>query len=135
SCEFYAGAANVSMWDTLFSQAASEGISVFVSAGDTGAAGCDEFGTLPMYQILSINYICASSYATCVGGTEFAEGANVAQYWSTANGAGQVSALSYIPEGAWNEPEIGALSLSYIAASGGGGASVYVPKPAWQTGM
>jgi hypothetical protein len=42
--------------------------------------------------------------------------------------------LSYIPEGSWNEPQIGALSFSYIAASGGGGASIYVPKPTWQTG-
>jgi hypothetical protein len=135
SCEFYAGSANVGMWDTLFSQAASEGISVFVSAGDAGAAGCDEqFGTPPAYQILSINYICASSYATCVGGTELSEGANATQYWSTTNGAGLQSALSYIPEGAWNEPQIGALSFSYIAASGGGGASIYVPKPTWQTG-
>jgi pseudomonalisin len=135
SCEFYAGAANVSMWDTLFSQAASEGISVFVSSGDAGAAGCDQqFGTPPVYQILSINYICASSYATCVGGTEFAEGANATQYWSTTNGAGLVSALSYIPEGAWNEPQLNTLSFSYVVASGGGGASIYVPKPTWQIG-
>jgi pseudomonalisin len=135
SCEVYAGATGVSQWDGLFSVAASEGISVFVSAGDSGAAGCDEqFGVPPAYQFLSINYICASSYATCVGGTEFAEGANSAQYWSTTNGTGLVSATGYIPEGAWNEINVGVSSLSDIVASGGGGASIYVPKPAWQTG-
>ncbi|MEO9071932.1 MAG: Ig-like domain repeat protein [Edaphobacter sp.] len=134
SCEFYAGAANVSLWDTLFSQAASEGISVFVSSGDAGAAGCDtQFAVPPVYQILSINYICASSYATCVGGTELSEGANVAQYWSATNGTGLVSALKYIPEGAWNEPLLGE-GIGNVAASGGGGASIYIPKPTWQTG-
>ena len=44
------------MWDALFSQAASEGISVFVSSGDSGATGCDVGGELgPAYQFLSIN--------------------------------------------------------------------------------
>jgi hypothetical protein len=135
SCEFYAGASAVSQWDTLYSLAASEGISVFVSSGDTGAAGCDSnFAVPPVYQFASINFLCASSYVTCVGGTEFAEGANSAQYWSSTNGAGLASALGYIPEGAWNELNVGVSNLSYIVASGGGGASIYVPKPAWQTG-
>lgn len=135
ACEAYQGASGVSLWDTLFAQAASEGISVFVSAGDTGAAGCDDnFGTPPAYQFLSINYLCASSYATCVGGTEFADTANPTQYWATTNGAGLATALGYIPEGAWNEINVGVSSTSYIVASGGGGASIYVPKPAWQIG-
>ena len=34
SCEFNAGASQVSQWDALFGMAASEGISVFVSSGD-----------------------------------------------------------------------------------------------------
>jgi subtilase family serine protease len=130
SCEAYAGASAVSQWDTLFALAASEGISVFVSSGDSGAAGCDgQFQTPPAYQFRSINYICASSYVTCVGGTEFVEGST--QYWSSTNGTGLVSALGYIPEGAWNEP--GSFA-PFVAASGGGGASIYVPKPAWQAG-
>ena len=131
SCEVLSGPSGVSLWDTLFSQAASEGISVFVSAADSGAATCDtQFATPPAYQFRSINYICASSYATCVGGTEFAEGANAAQYWSSTNGTGLASALSYIPEGAWNE----STTYPYTATSGGGGASLYIPKPAWQAG-
>jgi len=135
SCEFYAGASAVSQWDTLYSLAASEGISVFVSSGDTGAAGCDSnFAVPPVYQFASINYLCASSYVTCVGGTEFAEGANSAQYWLNTNGTGLASAVGYIPEGAWNELSVGTPNLSYIVASGGGGASIYVPKPGWQTG-
>ncbi|HEX7159137.1 MAG TPA: protease pro-enzyme activation domain-containing protein, partial [Edaphobacter sp.] len=50
-CEAYGGASSVALWDALFSQAASEGISVFVSSGDSGAAGCDAGGELaPTYQ-------------------------------------------------------------------------------------
>jgi subtilase family serine protease len=136
ACEGYEGASAVSQWDGLFSVAASEGISVFVSAGDSGAAGCDEqFEAAPAYQFPSINYICSSSYATCIGGTEFAEGFNTRLYWSSSNGAGFTNALSYIPEGAWNEPNgTGTSSSSYVVSAGGGGASIYVPKPVWQTG-
>lgn len=137
SCEVYAGPANVSLWDTLFAQAASEGISVFVSSADSGAASCDaQFSTPGAYQFLAINYICASSYATCVGATEPADFANPSQYWSSTNGTNLASALSYIPEGAWNEPTVtlSTGATAYVAASTGGGASIYVPKPSWQTG-
>src|SRR5262249_17329986 len=45
---------------------------------------------------------------------------------NTSTGA---SAMSYIPERVWND----ALALQALWA-GGGGASIYFPKPAWQTG-
>jgi len=135
-CEAYGGTSEVALWDALFSQAASEGISIFVSSGDSGAATCDaSFELAPVTQLLSINDICASSYATCVGGTEFADFTNPSQYWSSTNSTGLVSALGYIPEGAWNESASYQSSLGgYPVAGGGGGRSVYVPKPFWQTG-
>jgi subtilase family serine protease len=132
-CEINDGSADVKKWDSLFSQAASQGISVLVCAMDSGAATCDPgFATPPATQQLSINAICASSYATCVGGTEFADTANPSLYWSSSNNSSLVSALGYIPEGAWNEPL--SQGLENIA-SGGGGASLYIPKPSWQTGV
>ena len=73
-CESSAGPSGVAFWDTLFQQAAAEGISVFVCSGDSGASGCDEHGDYPPPANPapnSPNYICSSSYATCVGGTEF----------------------------------------------------------------
>ena len=135
-CEANAGQQGVSVWDTLFSTAAAEGISVMVSSGDSGAAGCDgDSSTLPVTQTASINYICASGYATCVGGTEFADTSSAASYWSTQNGSGQSSAVSYIPEGAWNEPtSTSGGKTTYVAAGTGGGASAYIAKPSWQTG-
>ena len=132
-CEANAGQQGVSVWDTLFSAAAAEGISVMVSSGDSGAAGCDgDSNTLPLTQKASINYICSSSYATCVGGTEFADTSSAGSYWSTQNGSGESSAVGYIPEGAWNEPTSG--TGKYVAAGTGGGASAYIAKPSWQTG-
>ena len=137
SCETYNGAGGVQFWDTLFSQAASQGISVFVSSADSAAATCEsQFGDVPAYQFRNINVICSSSYATCVGGTELAETTNTGLYWGTSNGTTLASALSYIPEGAWNEPinTVGGVT-TYVARGGGGGSSLYIPKPSWQTGV
>ncbi len=135
NCESAAGASGVTYWDTLFQQAAGEGISVFVSSGDSGASGCDSAFSTPQANPAanSINYICASSYATCVGGTEFNDTANPSLYWMSNNGSNLVSALSYIPEGAWNEP-LDSTSKPVVAATGGG-VSAYVATPSWQTGI
>src|ERR1019366_5067727 len=128
ACELAAGPSGVNFWDTLFEQAAAEGISVFVSSGDSGASGCDaNFSAPPSLPAAnSINYICSSSYATCVGGTEFNDTSNPSLYWNASNGFELESALSYIPEGGWNEPTSG--SKTEVAASGGGMSS-YVATP------
>ncbi|MGC1436891.1 MAG: protease pro-enzyme activation domain-containing protein [Terriglobales bacterium] len=132
-CEADAGQAGVAYWDSLFAQAAGEGISVFVSSDDSAAAGCDQsFAPPPATQALSPNSICSSSYATCVGGTEFADFANPSQYWSPNNGPGFESALGYIPEGAWNEPMNPQNQLQ--VAGTGGGVSLHIATPSWQKG-
>jgi pseudomonalisin len=128
SCEQEMGATELSFYNDLWEQAASEGISVFVSSGDAGAAGCsagsDNDGTAA-----AVNGLCSSPYSTCVGGTEFAEGSNVAEYWSTTNSAGYSSALGYIPEVVWNESATnGGMGLW---ATGGGVSAVY-QQPSWQ---
>jgi len=133
-CESAAGSSGVSYWNTLFQQAAVEGISVFVSSGDSGASGCDTAFTTPPAspEANSPNSICSTSYATCVGGTEFNDTSNPSEYWSSANGTGLLSALGYIPEGGWNEPTSG--SATQVAASGGGVSVYNTPTPTWQTG-
>jgi pseudomonalisin len=135
ACEADRTQADVQLWDSLFSQGAAEGISTFVASGDAGVAGCDEyFHTPPQTQIASPNYICSSSYSTCVGGTEFADTADPPLYWqqSSNNGPPYASALSYIPEGGWNEPLNSQGGTQ--AASSGGGFSSYIPTPSWQVG-
>ena len=133
ACESEVGTGGVDFWDALFQQAAGEGVSVFVSSGDSGASGCDTaFATPPASPMPnSPNYICSSSYATCVGGTEFNDASNPSAYWSSSNGPGFSSALGYIPEGAWNEP--GTASNPQVAATGGGSSAIII-TPSWQTG-
>jgi pseudomonalisin len=129
SCETNMGAAQVSFYNSLWQQAAAEGISSFVSSGDSGAAGCDG-GSSRSGSQLGVNGLCSSPYATCVGGTQFKEGNGV--YWSPANGTGNASALGYIPEGVWNESASNGGSGLW---SSGGGASRYFKQPAWQAGL
>ncbi|HXF77524.1 MAG TPA: S53 family peptidase [Usitatibacter sp.] len=132
ACEQDAGSAGVAFWDSLFSQAAAEGVSVFVSSGDSGIAGCDEHHVAPPATpgVASPNYICSSSYVTCVGGTQFTD--TTGFYWNTTNASGLVSARGYIPEGAWNEPLNS--SGAYQIAATGGGVSAFIATPYWQVG-
>ena len=67
-----------------------------------------------------------------MGGTEFSEGGS-AGYWSGGNGLYDGSALSYIPEMAWNDTAMSVADEGGLSASGGGISSVY-KKPAWQSG-
>jgi hypothetical protein len=134
ACELDAGPSGVDFWNSLFSTAAAEGISVFVASGDAGAAGCDTYNsTPPATQVASPNYICSSSYDTCVGGTEFADTADPGLYWSSANSGTYESALGYIPEGGWNEP-LNSSGGTQASASGGGQSS-FIDKPSWQVGV
>ncbi len=71
-----------------------------------------------------------------VTGTVPNTNANATQYWSgTTNSKDTIgSALSYIPEMAWNDIlDITDNPQGFLAASGGG-ASIFFPKPAWQAG-
>ena len=128
SCEPEMGAAELAFYNSLWEQAASEGMSVFVASGDAGASGCSA-ATASTGTEAAVNGLCSSPYATCVGGTELNEGANPAEYWAAANAAGYGSALGYIPEVVWNESAIN--GGKGLWASGGGVSAVYA-QPAWQ---
>ena len=126
-CEAALGSAGNAFWNTTWAQAAAQGMSVFVSSGDGGAAGCDSPALKTATKGRGVNGLCSSPYSTCVGGTQFNDGYNPGQYWSATNGNGQSSALSYIPELAWNES-----GWSGGLWAGGGGASIVYRKPGWQ---
>jgi subtilase family serine protease len=128
SCEQEMGAAELAFYNSLWEQAASQGMSVFVASGDAGAAGCSS-PTAVAASGTAVNGLCTSPYSTCVGGTEFNEGSNAAQYWSSTNAAGYGSALRYIPEEVWNESALN--GGTGLWASGGGTSKVYA-QPAWQ---
>src|SRR5271163_4044927 len=127
-CEAASGQSGNAFWNSLWSQAAAQGMSVFVSSGDTGAAGCDGGSEQTAVHGTGVNSICSTPYSTCVGGTEFNDNSNPSLYWSSSNNSGYASALGYIPELAWNES----------AATGGlwasnGGVSIIYSKPSWQS--
>jgi len=129
-CESDLGRAGNQFWNSLWQQAAAQGMSVFVASGDSGAAGCDD-PSATSGTSADVNGLCSSPYATCVGGTQFNDTNNPAQYWSSSNTVNRVSAVSYIPESAWNES--GTAGGSALWASGGGPSHVY-SKPSWQSG-
>ena len=139
ACEYSATSRTYALqFDSYFATAAAQGIGTYISSGDNGAAGCDAGSTtIPSTQVIAPNLLCASSYATCVGGTEFADFTNPSAFWSSTNSTTKVSALGYIPEGAWNEPITtnSAGTTVYRATGTGGGASTAIPKPAFQTGV
>ena len=145
SCEQALGPTGNAFYNALWQQAAAEGITVLVAAGDNGAAGCDSASAgVPAEMGLAVNGVAATPYNVAVGGTEFAEGTQPATYWSGANSANYASAIGYIPEAAWNEscdpgqPASGTNCVygngNFSLLAGGGGASTVYPKPAWQTG-
>ena len=131
SCEQDMGSAELAFYNSLWQQAASQGMSVFVSSGDSGAAGCDAASSA-VGSGVGVNGMCSSSYVTCVGGTEFNEGANATQYWKAATGSSQTEAVGYIPETAWNESASDGGNALW--ATGGGPSRVYA-QPAWQQGV
>ncbi len=130
-CEAMMGAAENKFYNSLWQQAAAQGITVLVSSGDSGSAGCDGAGSSTAHYGSAVNGLCSSPYSTCVGGTMFSgDTANPGKYWSAGNTPGNVSALSYIPEVAWNES--GGVGGGGLWASGGGASNVYA-KPGWQS--
>ena len=127
ACESNLGTAGNNFYKNLWQQAAAQGITSFVSSGDAGAAGCN-IGSDTNGSGRGVNGLASTPYNISVGGTQFSEGAGA--YWNTSNGAGYASALSYIPEAAWNES--GTISGGSGLWSTGGGASSIYSKPAWQ---
>src|SRR5271154_1517487 len=129
-CESSLGSSGNSFLNSLWQQAAAQGITVFVSSGDNGAAGCDSASASSATHGRAVNGLCSTPYSVCVGGTEFNDLSNPTLYWSPSNTSStQASALSYIPEVVWN-----ASGPDYGLWASGGGASTMYAKPSWQSG-
>ena len=107
-CEAENGATANAAFNTTFQSAAAEGISIYVSSGDESAVSCDANLDAATHG-LGVSGFASSKYDIAVGGTDFAENTiassptNWENYWSSTNGAGNLSALSYIPEIPWND--------------------------------
>ena len=139
ACEAANGEAFDDMVQGWAQQANTQGQTIMASSGDSGAADCDPDIDASATQGLAVDVPAAIPEVTGTGGTEFTgdaaatvSGANAAAttYWTGTTGGTDTisSAITYIPEMAWNDTaENGSLSAS------GGGASTFFAKPAWQT--
>jgi hypothetical protein len=112
NCELGLGTAGNQFFYTLWQQAAAQGISVFVSSGDNGSAGCDNPGGPAQYG-LNVNGIASTPFNAAVGGTDFNQYKKATTYWnSTNNPSTQESAKGYIPETTWNDSCTNALAVT-----------------------
>jgi hypothetical protein len=85
---------------TLWEQAAAQGISVFVSTGDSGSDSCDD-GALNATDGLSVSSTASTPFNIAVGGTDFNDASDPTTFWK--NTAALSTAISYIPEIPWND--------------------------------
>jgi hypothetical protein len=136
-CEPDASAAYISYMDAFLEQAAVQGQTVVVAAGDYGSLSCmQDMWTPEIHQIVpAVEFPASSPWVVAMGGTQFPM-ADIGRlpvnplYWGPApNGDVISTALSYIPEEVWQDFPGGPLG------TGGGGISIYEPQPLWQTGV
>ncbi len=114
SAEAVQGAAANFAISMLYQMAAGEGVSVFVAAGDGGAATADAGESASLG--ISVNGLASTQYDVAVGGTDFGDtfaGTN-STYWSSTNGPNDASALSYVPEIPWNDSCANGLIASFL---------------------
>ncbi|WP_348262891.1 protease pro-enzyme activation domain-containing protein [Telmatobacter sp. DSM 110680] len=109
SCELDLGTAGNKLYNSIFQQGATEGISIFESSGDQGSAGCTgQDGKAPYADTigLQVNGMASSPYVTAVGGTDLNwtwwTSTGYKTYWSGTNAANRSNVLHYIPEVPWN---------------------------------
>lgn len=155
-CEATLGNAGNTFYNALWQQAAAQGITVLIAAGDGGSAGCDNFNTeYDAADGLAVSGFASTPYNVALGGTDFDQTpATASTYWNATNNVTTgASAISYIPETTWNDSCAGfgfaqcldnTNFLDIIAGSGGpsncsaqdsGGTCVSgYSKPTWQTG-
>jgi hypothetical protein len=106
TCEAGLGNAGNQFENSLWEQAAAQGITVMVSAGDNGSAGCDPTATSPNAATLglAVSGNASTPFNVAVGGTDFNQTSTTATtFWNTTNNSTtQASAKGYIPETTWN---------------------------------
>jgi subtilase family serine protease len=133
-CELEFASDEINAWISLGQQANAQGITIVASTGDDGAADCESSSGSVITSAthgLAVDIPAALPYVTAVGGTTLTEGSGT--YWNSTNSITNASALSYIPEVAWNDTVL-SLSNGGGLSSGGGGVSTIFDMPTWQAG-
>lgn len=160
SCESNLGSAGNQFYSSLWQQAAAEGITVVISAGDDGSAGCADPSS-PASTGLAVSGTASTPYNVAMGGTDFDDANNQGAFWNTAITSTTppvpASAKGYIPETTWNDSCAAtgingcagltstAASVNAVAGSGGpsscatftagGACNGGYAKPSYQQGV
>jgi len=146
-CESQLTTASLNFFNALWEQAAAQGITVTVSAGDNGPAGCDDFNTQATATGgIAVSGIASTPFNIAVGGTDFDDAGTQTSFWSPTNSTDgkRESALGYIHEIPWNDSCAAAATSSNVnticaspngISAGSGGPSAVYAKPAWQNGI
>jgi subtilase family serine protease len=103
-CEAFNGASANAAFNSTYQQAASEGVSVFVSSGDESAVSCDANASKATHGI-GVSGFTSTPYNVSVGGTDYGDtfAGTTSAYWNSTNTATFESAKSYVPEIPWND--------------------------------
>jgi hypothetical protein len=106
-CELGVGTTGNQFYSGLWQQAAAQGITVLIAAGDSGSAACDSQDNqspAPAEFGLQVSGFASTPYNVAVGGTDFNDLSNPSTYWNPTNAATtQASAKGYIPELPWDD--------------------------------
>ena len=104
--------------NNLYATAAAQGVSVFVSSGDEGAAAADSSSTSPSPAThgIAVSGFTSTPYNISVGGTDFGYTplGTPGVYFNPTNGPNFQTANSYIPEVPWNYSCAGTLYSAYL---------------------
>ncbi len=89
SCESSMGLGGVDFYSAIWEQAAAQGITVMVSTGDNGAAGCDDPNSpvtveAGFFDGLAVNGIASTWFNVAVGGTDFNQYNKWSTYWNAS---------------------------------------------------
>lgn len=147
-CEAGLGQTQTNIYRGWAEQAVTQGQTIVAASGDQGAADCESNTSTTATTGFAVDVPASIPEVTGAGGNEFtgdAAGtvsgtkpnttAAATSYWG-ASGTGSdaiSSALSYIPEEAWNDTAA-SIAAGFGFAASGGGASGFYTKPSWQTG-
>lgn len=129
------GFGSSSFYSTLWEQAVAEGQTPVVAAGDSGDDVCDRGnGQGPNGNSIGVNGysvsgLASSPYNVATGGTDFSDQYQTdftpTAYWNSNDTSPYLSALSYIPETAWNNTCANTLVADFLRYTGQGN---YTPE-------
>ncbi|HLY57126.1 MAG TPA: S53 family peptidase [Stellaceae bacterium] len=120
-CEAENGATANAAYNSTYKQGVAEGMSIYVSAGDEGAASCDADLSNATHGI-GVSGFASTPYNVAVGGTDFGDtfAGTTGTYWNSTNSSTYESAKSYINEIPWNDS-----CASVLIATASGYATTY----------